>query len=246
MIIHLRYSLTAAFSFSEVRWSRRALPDQFLRKRGSDLWSLSNSVPTVFAPDLRDFEGYGVLFLWWWVDPWNAHAHPLLGCRHHQPWFLIIRSGGGCWGLRSGVRKREFRKGSGGGRGGAGELDHQMVSSIVLPTWSVLPSHQPNQQHRSSGVVICSAKHIPPCCSPSFQQLRHPFQMKAFAPICRASSSVKSDNVLSMPSSLARFVCLSVHLLSYGWLLPSGLPKGFTSDFGEELSCSLLSVMEHC
>lgn len=114
--------------------------------------------------------------------------------------------------MRSGVRKRESRKGR-GGRGGAGEPDHQMVSSIVLPTWSVLPSHPPNQQHRSSGVVICSAKQIPPCCSPSFQQLRHPSQMKASAPICRASSSVKSDNVLSMPSSLARFVCLSVRLL---------------------------------
>jgi hypothetical protein len=124
--------------------------------------------------------------------------------------------------LRSGVRKREFRKGR--GRGG-GELDHQMVSSIVLPTWSVLPSHQPNQQHRS-GVVICSssAKQIPPCSS-SFQRLRHPSEMKAFAPICRASSSVKSENnVLSMPS-LARFICLSVRLLPMDDCCPDCCPR---------------------
>lgn len=120
--------------------------------------------------------------------------------------------------MRSGVRKREFRKGRGRG---AGELDHQMVSSIVLPTWSVVPSHQQNQQHRS-GVVICSAKQISPCSS-SFQQLRHPSQMKAFAPICRASSSVKSENVVSMPS-LARFVCLSVCFL---WMIVARIAQGF-------------------
>ena len=157
--------------------------------------------------------------MWWWVDPWNAHAYPLLGCRR-QAW-VLIRSGGGCWGSRSGVRKREIRKGRGRG---AGELDHQMVSSIVLPAWSVVPihqHHQQNQQHRS-GVVICSAKQIPPCSS-SFQQLRHPPQMKAFAPVCRASSSVKSENVLSMPS-LARFVCQSV---CFGWMIVARIAQGF-------------------